>query len=154
MTHDITPLLLSEIWDLRDGNIVGGESLSFRAHRPVQFTMKIKDDLSSKRLGCLNFYGHLSQSHKTEAGMIKGILQDTWWLSTEQLLIYSSTMCQYIMLFIGSLQKSFLRLAVTRQHCRLTICIELVELTNSETAAATPPGEGAKTLRRSSSIEN
>ena len=25
-----------------------------------------------------------------------------------------------------------------RQHCRLTICIELVELTNSETAATTP----------------
>ena len=34
-----------------------------------------------------------------------------------------------------------------RQHCRLTICIELVELTNSETAAATPQGEGAKSLR-------
>ena len=26
----------------------------------------------------------------------------------------------------------------SRQHCRLTICIELVELTNSETAATTP----------------
>ena len=30
-----------------------------------------------------------------------------------------------------------------RQHCRLTICIELVELTNSETAATTPQGGGA-----------
>ena len=27
----------------------------------------------------------------------------------------------------------------TRQQCRLTICIELDELTNSEAAAATPP---------------
>ena len=41
-----------------------------------------------------------------------------------------------------------------RQHCRLTICSELVELTNSETAAATPPGEGAKSLRSPSSLEN
>ena len=43
---------------------------------------------------------------------------------------------------------------VDRQHCRLTICIELVELTNSETAAATPSGAGAKSLRSSSSLEN
>ena len=35
--------------------------------------------------------------------------------------------------------KSFLR-----QHCRLTICMELVELTNSETAATTPLGGGAR----------
>ena len=41
-----------------------------------------------------------------------------------------------------------------RQHCRLTICIELVELTNSETAAATPPRESAKSLRLPSSLEN
>ena len=41
-----------------------------------------------------------------------------------------------------------------RQHCRLYICIELVELTNSETAAATPPGEGAKSLRSPSSLKN
>ena len=40
-----------------------------------------------------------------------------------------------------------------RQHCRLTICIELVELTNSETAAATPLGGGAKSLRSLSSLE-
>ena len=40
------------------------ESLSFRAHRAVQFTMKRKDNLSSKRLGCLNFYGHLSKAIK------------------------------------------------------------------------------------------
>ena len=33
-----------------------------------------------------------------------------------------------------------------RQHCCLTICMELVELTNSETAAATPSGVGAKSL--------
>ena len=31
------------------------------------------------------------------------------------------------------------REAVIRQECRLTICIELDELTNSEAAAATPP---------------
>ena len=42
---------------------------------------------------------------------------------------------------------------VVRQHCRLTICIELVELTNSETAAATPSGAGAKSLRSLSSLE-
>ena len=41
-----------------------------------------------------------------------------------------------------------------RQHCRLTICIELVELTNSDTAAATPRGEGAKPLRSPSSLDN
>ena len=40
-----------------------------------------------------------------------------------------------------------------RQHCRLTICNELVELTNSETAAATPLGGGAKSLRSLSSLE-
>ena len=40
-----------------------------------------------------------------------------------------------------------------RQHCRLTICIELVELTNSETAATTPSGGGAKSLRSLSSLE-
>ena len=40
-----------------------------------------------------------------------------------------------------------------RQHCRLTICIELVELTNSETAAATPSGGGARSLRSLSSLE-
>ena len=32
--------------------------------------------------------------------------------------------------------------------------MELVELTNSETAAATPPGEGAKSLRSPSLLEN
>ena len=32
---------------------------------------------------------------------------------------------------------------LSRQQCRLTICIELVELTNSETAATTPQGGGA-----------
>ena len=41
----------------------------------------------------------------------------------------------------------------SRQHCRLTICIELVELTNSETAAATPSGGGARSLRSHSSLE-
>ena len=41
----------------------------------------------------------------------------------------------------------------TRQHCRLTICIELVELTNSETAAMTPSGGGARSLRSLSSLE-
>ena len=40
-----------------------------------------------------------------------------------------------------------------RQHCRLTICIELVELTNSETAAATSSGGGARSLRSHSSLE-
>ena len=40
-----------------------------------------------------------------------------------------------------------------RQHCRLTICIELVELTNSETAATTPSGGGARSLRSLSSLE-
>ena len=40
-----------------------------------------------------------------------------------------------------------------RQHCRLTICIELVELANSETAAATPSGGGARSLRSHSSLE-
>ena len=40
-----------------------------------------------------------------------------------------------------------------RLHCRLTICIELVELTNSETAAATPSGGGARSLRSHSSLE-
>ena len=32
----------------------------------------------------------------------------------------------------------------TRQHCRLTICMELVKLTNNETAATTPLGGGAR----------
>ena len=41
----------------------------------------------------------------------------------------------------------------TRQHCRLTIRIELVELTNSETAATTPSGGGARSLRSLSSLE-
>ena len=35
-----------------------------------------------------------------------------------------------------------------RQHCRLTICIELVELTNSETAATTPSGGGRGKKKR------
>ena len=63
--------------------------------------------------------------------MMKGILQDTWWLSTEQLLLYSSTMCLCIMLFIGSLQKSFLRLAVT--------IWEQFNLTNAFFALSLPP---------------
>ena len=46
-----------------------------------------------------------------------------------------------------------LGLGIARQHCRLTICIELVELTNSETAATTPSGGGAKSLRSLSSLE-
>ena len=45
------------------------------------------------------------------------------------------------------------RVSQSRQHCRLTICNELVELTNSETAAATPLGGGAKSLRSLSSLE-
>ena len=40
-----------------------------------------------------------------------------------------------------------------RQHCHLTICIELVELKNSETAAATPSGGGARSLRSHSLLE-
>ena len=44
-------------------------------------------------------------------------------------------------------------LIMLRQHCPLTICNELVELTNSETAAATPLGGGAKSLRSLSSLE-
>ena len=40
-----------------------------------------------------------------------------------------------------------------RQHCRLTICIELVELTNRETAAMTPSGGEARSLRSLSSLE-
>ena len=40
-----------------------------------------------------------------------------------------------------------------RQHCRLTICIELVELTNSETATTTPLGGDARSLRSLSSLE-
>ena len=43
--------------------------------------------------------------------------------------------------------------AVYRQHCRLTICIEFVELTNSETAATIPSGGGARSLRSLSSLE-
>ena len=50
--------------------------------------------------------------------------------------------------------KTFKKMAPKpRQHCRLTICIELVELTNSETAAATPSGGGARSLRSHSSLE-
>ena len=44
-------------------------------------------------------------------------------------------------------------LCVSRQHCRLTIFRELVELTNSETAAATPSGRGARSWRSLSSLE-
>ena len=40
----------------------------------------------------------------------------------------------------------------TRQHCCLTVWKWLVELANSETAAATPSGAAAKSLRSSSSL--
>ena len=53
--------------------------------------------------------------------------------------------------FQDSLYKD--RFCRARQHCHHTICIELVELTNSETAAATPSGGGARSLRSHSSLE-
>ena len=40
-----------------------------------------------------------------------------------------------------------------KQHCCLTICMELVKLTNSETAAATLSGGGARSLKSLSSLE-
>ena len=54
---------------------------------------------------------------------------------------------------LAGLSKFFENGGGSRQHCRLTICNELVELTNSETAAATPLGGGAKSLRSLSSLE-
>ena len=45
------------------------------------------------------------------------------------------------------------RIVIGRQHCHLTIRMELVELTNSEAAAANPSGGGARSLRSLSSLE-
>ena len=39
-------------------------------------------------------------------------------------------------------------MGLSRQHCRLTICIELIELTNSETAG-NPPRRGCKIFEES-----
>ena len=66
--------------------------------------------------------------------------QPLFWKSSKSLSLIS----QKLLWVTSSYYKRRKELQESRQHCRLNICMELVELTNSETAAATPPRGGCK----------